>query len=93
MEAGRRFVRAQLRAAEWGENNPDELKQIIAKYAEVPYDNIKDIIPAQMSTDGKFLPGFLRQLQDYMIVEKTVGGLTEPIADDRIVAAGVLPTG
>ena len=93
LEAGRRFVRAQLRAAEWGENNPDELKQIIAKYAEVPYDNIKDMIPAQMSTDGKFLPGFLRQLQDYMIVEKTVGGLTEPIADDRIVAAGVLPTG
>jgi ABC-type nitrate/sulfonate/bicarbonate transport system substrate-binding protein len=93
MEAGRRFVRAQLRAAQWGQDNPDELKQVIAKYAEVPHDNIKDMIPAQMSTDGKFLPGFFRQLQEFMIIEKTVGGLTEPLPDDKLAATGVLPTG
>jgi NitT/TauT family transport system substrate-binding protein len=93
MEAGRRFVRAQLRAAAWGRDNPEELKQILAKYAEVPYDNIKDIIPAEMSLDGKFLPGFLQQLQEYMIVEKTVSGLDAPLPEDRLVASGVLPTG
>jgi NitT/TauT family transport system substrate-binding protein len=90
-EAAQRFVRGQLAAAKWGNSNPDELKQIIAKYAEVPYDNIKDMIPAEMSEDGKFLPGFVNQLQQYMIVEKTIPDLTEPVPEEKVIAQGVLP--
>jgi ABC-type nitrate/sulfonate/bicarbonate transport system substrate-binding protein len=91
-EALHRFHQAQARAAQWGQANPEEIKPIIAKYAGVPYDNIKDMIIADQSVDGRWLPGFLRQLQEYMIVEKTVEALTEPLPDERLVETAYLPT-
>jgi len=91
-DVARRFAKALLDAGAWGSKNPDELKMIIAKYAKVPYDSIKDMIPAEMSPDGKPIPGFLTQLQDFMIQEKTVAGLTKPYPDDQLIISGVLPT-
>jgi NitT/TauT family transport system substrate-binding protein len=90
-EAMRRLLRAQSRAARWGLDHPEETKQIIAKYAQVPYENIQDMILAEHSVDGKWLPGFLRQLQEYMITEKTVANLTEPLPDERISETAYLP--
>ncbi len=91
-EAMRRLLRAQSRAARWGLDHPDETKQIIAKYAQVPYENIQDMILAEHSVDGKWIPGFLRQLQEYMITEQTVPNLTEPLPDERISETAFLPT-
>jgi NitT/TauT family transport system substrate-binding protein len=91
-EALHRFHRAQSRAAQWGQENPEEIKPIIAKHASVPYDNIKDMIIADQSVDGRWLSGFLRQLQEYMIIEKTVEALTEPLPDERLVETAHLPT-
>ena len=76
----------------WGLDHPEETKQIIAKYAQVPYENIQDMILAEHSVDGKWLPGFLRQLQEYMITEKTVANLTEPLPDERISETAYLPS-
>ncbi len=91
-DATRAFLRAQLRSAKWGMDNPDATKQIIAKWAEVPYDTIKDMILAQHSTDGKWMPGFMDQLQQLMISEKMIDGFTTPFPESKLVETAYLPS-
>jgi ABC-type nitrate/sulfonate/bicarbonate transport system substrate-binding protein len=90
-DATRAFLRATTRAAKWGNAHHDELKKIIAKYAGVPYDDIKNMIPSQMSEDGRFLPGMLDKLQSLMIKYKMVPNYTSPLPDDRIMDLSYLP--
>lgn len=87
----RAFLRATTRAAKWGNTHPVELKKIIAKYAGVPYDDIKNMIPSLMSEDGQFIPGMLDRLQALMIKYKMVPNLTSPLPDDRILDLSYLP--
>jgi len=87
----RMFLRSWLRSATWGQDNPDETKQIIADFAQIPYDDIRDMILAQQSKDGKFVPGFLKQVQEYLISEKAIEGLTTPLPDDKIADMSYLP--
>lgn len=89
--AARAFLRATLRAANWGNAHPAELKTIIAKYSGVPYDSIKDMIASQMSEDGQFIPGFLDKLQSLMIRYKMVPNYTSPLPSDRILDLAYLP--
>lgn len=90
-DTARAFLRATTRAAKWGNAHPVELKQIIAKYAGVPYDDIKNMIPSQMSEDGQFIPGMLDRLQALMIKYKMVPNFTTPLPDDRILDLSYLP--
>jgi ABC-type nitrate/sulfonate/bicarbonate transport system substrate-binding protein len=89
--AVRAFLRATTRAATWGNAHPDELKKVIAKYAGVPYDDIKDAIPSEMSEDGKFIPGMLDEMQRLMIEYKTIPNLTSPLSEDAFVDLSYLP--
>jgi ABC-type nitrate/sulfonate/bicarbonate transport system substrate-binding protein len=91
-DTARAFLRATTRAAKWGNAHPVELKQIIAKYAGVPYDDIKNMIPSQMSEDGRFIPGMLDRLQVLMIKYKMVPNFTTPLPDDRILDLSYLPS-
>ena len=91
-DAARAFLRGQLRSAKWGMDNQDATKQIIAKWAEVPYDTIKDMILAQHSTDGKWMPGFMDQLQQIMISEKMIDGFTTPFPENKLVETAYLPS-
>ena len=90
-ETVRAFLRATTRAAKWGNSHPDELKKIIAKYAGVPYDDIKDIITSEMSEDGRFIPGFLNKLQNLMIQYKMVPNFTSPLPESAFVDLSYLP--
>ena len=90
-EAVRAFLRATTRAAKWGNSHPDELKKIIAKYAGVSYEDIKDAIPSEMSEDGKFIPGMLDEMQKLMIEYKTIPNLTSPLPESAFVDLSYLP--
>jgi NitT/TauT family transport system substrate-binding protein len=87
----RAFLRATTRAAKWGNSHKDELKKIIAKYAGVPYEDIKDVIPSEMSEDGQFIPGMLDRLQSLMIQYKMVPNYTAPLPDSAFVDLSYLP--
>jgi NitT/TauT family transport system substrate-binding protein len=90
-DAVRAFLRATTRAAKWGNTRRDELKKIIAKYAGVPYKDIKDMIPSEMSEDGKFIPGMLDGMQRLMIEYKTIPSLTSPLPESAFVDLSYLP--
>jgi ABC-type nitrate/sulfonate/bicarbonate transport system substrate-binding protein len=90
-DAARAFLRAYAKAAKWGNANPDQLKEIIAKYAGVEYEAIKDIIPSEHSEDGQFLPGFLNDLQDVLIRHQMIPGLTEPLDESEFIDLSYLP--
>lgn len=87
----RAFIRAIVRAAKWGNAHPVELKKIIAKYTGVPYDTIKSMIPAEMSEDGRFIPGMLDRLQRLMIKYKMIGNLSSPLPESAFVDLSYLP--
>jgi len=87
----RAFLRATTRAAKWGNAHPDELKKIIAKYTGVPYESIKNMIPAEMSEDGKFFSGMLSRLQGLMIKYKMIGNFNSPLPDKAFVDSSYLP--
>jgi ABC-type nitrate/sulfonate/bicarbonate transport system substrate-binding protein len=89
--AVRAFLRATTRAASWGNSHHEELKKIIAKYAGVFYEDIKDAIPSEMSEDGKFIPGMLDEMQKLMIEYKTVPNLTSPLPESTFVDLSYLP--
>jgi NitT/TauT family transport system substrate-binding protein len=90
-DAVRAFLRATTRAASWGNSHHEELKKIIAKYAGVSYEDIKDAIPSEMSEDGKFIPGMLDEMQKLMIEYKTVPNLTSPLPESAFVDLSYLP--
>jgi NitT/TauT family transport system substrate-binding protein len=90
-DAVRAFLRATTRAAKWGNTHPVELKKIIAKYAGVPYDDIKDMIPSEMSEDGKPIPGMFDQVQTLMIKYKMVPGYTSPLKPETYMDLSYLP--
>ena len=81
----RAFIRANTRAAKWGNAHPDELKKIIAKDTGVPYEDIKNMIPAEMSEDGRFFPGMMDRLQALMIKYKMIPNFTSPLPDSAFV--------
>jgi ABC-type nitrate/sulfonate/bicarbonate transport system substrate-binding protein len=87
----RAFLRGTTRAAKWGNAHPDELKKTIAKYAGVPYEDIKDIIPSEMSEDGQFIPGMLDRLQSLMIQYKMIPNFTSPLREEAFVDLSYLP--
>lgn len=87
----RAFIRATTRAAKWGNAHPDELKKIIAKYTGVPYESIQNMIPAEMSEDGKFFPGMLDRLQGLMIKYKMIANFSSPLPDNAFVDLSYLP--
>lgn len=87
----RAFIRSTTRAAKWGNAHHDELKTIIAKYTGVPYDDIKNMIPAEMSEDGRFFPGMLDRLQGLMIKYKMIANYTSPLPDKAFVDLSYLP--
>jgi ABC-type nitrate/sulfonate/bicarbonate transport system substrate-binding protein len=88
----RAFLRATTRAAKWGNSHPEELKKIIAKYAGVSYEDIKNMIPSEMSEDGTFIPGMLDGMQRLMIEYKTIPNLTSPLPESAFVDLSFLPT-
>jgi NitT/TauT family transport system substrate-binding protein len=87
----RRFIRANTRAAKWGNSHPQELKKVIANYTGVPYDDIKNMIPAEMSEDGRFFPGMLDRLQGLMIKYKMIPNFTAPLPERAFVDLSYLP--
>jgi NitT/TauT family transport system substrate-binding protein len=89
--AVRAALRATKRAAKWGNAHPTELKQIIAKYAGVPYEQIKDMIPAEMSEDGQLVPGMFDKLQTLMIKYKMVPNFTAPLKPETFLDLSFLP--
>jgi NitT/TauT family transport system substrate-binding protein len=84
-DAARAFLRAYLRAQKWGTENREELLVIIAKYAGVPHENIRNAPPSAASLDGRFVPGFLRQFQELMISYQMIPNLTSPLPEDQFV--------
>lgn len=89
----KRFFQAWFQAAKWGNdpNNRSLLRTIIAQGAGVSADSIKDIEPALVSEDGKFLPGFLPKFQDLLVTNQMVKGLTAPLSEDKFVDLSYLP--
>jgi NitT/TauT family transport system substrate-binding protein len=87
----RGFIRASMRAAKWGNAHPDELKKIIAGYTGVPYQDIKNMIPAEMSEDGRFFPGMLDRLQGLIIKYKMIPNFTSPLPERAFVDLSYLP--
>lgn len=87
----RAFLRATTRAAKWGNAHPDALKKIIAKYTGVPYESIRNMIPAEMSEDGKFFPGMLDRLQGLMVKYKMIANFKSPLPDKAFVDLSYLP--
>lgn len=88
----RAFLRANTRASRWGNTHPVELRKIIAKYTGAPYEDIKNMIPAEMSEDGKFLPGMLDRLQSLMIKYKMIPNFTAPLPESAFLDLSYLPS-
>jgi NitT/TauT family transport system substrate-binding protein len=90
-DAVRAFLRATTRAAKWGNAHPTELKKIIAKYAGVPYEEIKDMIPSEMSEDGRPIPGIFDRVQTLMIKYKMVPDYNVTLKPDAYMDLSYLP--
>ena len=90
--AVRAFLRATTRAAKWGNAHPVELRKIIAKYAGAPYKKIMNMIPSQMSEDGRPLPGVFDRLQALMIKYKMIPNFTSPLKPSAFLDLSYLPS-
>jgi ABC-type nitrate/sulfonate/bicarbonate transport system substrate-binding protein len=89
----KRFFGAWFQAAKWGNDpaNRELLRSIIANGAGVQLSTIKDMEPALVSEDGKFLPGFLPKFQDLLVKYQMVKGLSAPLSEDKFVELSDLP--
>ena len=89
----KRFFTAWFQAAKWGNDpaNRELLRAIIANGAGAQLDTIKDMEPALVNEDGKFLPGFLPKFQQLLVDFKMVKDLNAPLAEDKFVDLSYLP--
>jgi ABC-type nitrate/sulfonate/bicarbonate transport system substrate-binding protein len=90
----KRFFEVWFEAVKWGNDpaNRDLLRRIMASGAGVAYDSVKSMVPAGMSPDGKFFPGFLPKFQNLVIEHNQIPNLTAPLPEDQFVDLSFLPS-